>query len=175
MTGENDKTFTEDEHLAVLADRISKETATLQDELDVIKSEKDDLANQLDVETAARTKAEQERDEAQQELETFKTDLQTLKEEGERRDERLDQVKEVAEHLGDDFLQDEKRVARIVAMDDDAFEGYLTDLRAAAPTEGQSRGVPRETAMSGAPASPRGEGSAARAVFLSRFNPAKEG
>ena len=48
------KSYTEDEHLAILADRVTKETASLTGERDSLKDSHDTLATKLDVETAAK-------------------------------------------------------------------------------------------------------------------------
>ena len=124
-------------------------------------------------EVAAKTAAEQRAQQVEEEFTSFKTDLEALREAAERKDERLAKVKEVAAHLGDDFFADSKRIERIVAMDEEGFEGYLADLKHVAPTEVPV--VPRETAMDGAPAAGTTKESAARALFLGRFTPAKEG
>lgn len=175
MTGENDKKFSEDEMALLLADRVAKETADLTAERDSLKAERDELATKLDVETAARGAAEQKVEELQKEFETFKADLESLREAAERKDERIAKVKEAAAHLGDDFVTDEARVKRIVAYSEEDFEGYLADLKAAAPTKA-TPGVPRESALSGStPAGDGGTTSAARGFLLGSYSPVKEG
>lgn len=166
-----DKKFSEEDMALLLADRVAKETADLAAERDSLKAERDELATKLDVETAAKVAAEQKVVETEKAFEDFKTGLEALREAAERKDERLDKVKEVAAHLGEDFLNDEKRVARICAYDDEAFEGYLADLKAAAPAAGATPVVPRESAMTGS--EPATQTSAARSVLLPSFS--KEG
>lgn len=172
------RTFTEDEHLAILTDRVSTETAAITEARDELKSERDDLATQLDVEKAARAAAETERDEAKNELQTFKDQVEAEREAASRKDERLGKVKEAAPHLGEDFLNEEReeakaRVARIVAMDDETFTAYVADLGATKPEGYQpSPTPPRQTAMVGAGAQPpaASEGGAnSRALLLGRY------
>lgn len=174
MAGENDKKFSEEEMALLLADRVSKETADLTTERDALKVERDELASKLDVETAAKVAAEQKATDVQAEFDKFKADLEDLREAAERKDERLDKVKEVAAHLGEDFLKDEKRVERIVAMSDELFEGYVADLKAAAPAAPAGTPIPRESAMSTTGGSSTTTVSAARSVLLGRYA-SKEG
>lgn len=177
-----DKTFTEDEHLAILTDRVAKETADLTEAKTGLESTVTELQSKLDVAESAKTAAEQERDAARTELVDFKAEIEQREAAAARKDERLGQVKEVAAHLGEDFFTDEARISRIVAMDDGTFEGYLGDLKATAPTGTTVvTGAPRETAMQGAGSTAAtgttGKPSAARGVFLGRFGaaPTQEG
>jgi len=163
----DEKTYSEAEHIAILADRVSKETADLTAERDQLASAKTELENKLDIAESAKTAAEQAATEAKDALEEFKAQVESDREAAARKDERIKQVRESAEHLGDDFFEDEKRVERITAMKDEDFEGYLADLKATAkvPAGGKTTThVPRETAMSGA--EPNGSSqSAARLLF----------
>lgn len=165
------KTFTEDEHLAILTDRVAKETAELTTANGELETTVTDLQTKLDVAEAARVSAEQERDAAKQEFADFKAEIESEREAAAKKDERLKQAKETAAHLGDDFFDDEARVNRIVAMSDEAFGGYLDDLKATAPATTTPTGAPRETAMRGAGSSVAdgGQPSAARSVMLGRF------
>ena len=163
----DEKTYSEAEHIAILADRVSKETADLTAERDQLASAKTELENKLDVAESAKTAAEQEAAEAKKSLEDFKAEVESDREAAARKDERIKKVRESAEHLGDDFFEDEARVQRITAMKDEDFEGYLADLKATAkvPAGGKTTThVPRETAMAGAEATKSSQ-SAARLLF----------
>lgn len=174
----DDKTFTEDEHLAILSDRVTKETAELTAARDQLATEKTELETKLDVETSAKTAAEQRATEAEKALEDFKVSIESEREAAARKDERVKKVRETAAHLDDKFFEDEKRVARIVAMADEDFEGYLADLAvtAKAPTKTTTTTVPRETAMQGDPVGVGANGSSAARDFLLRpyIAPSKE-
>ena len=162
----DEKTYSEAEHIAILADRVGKETADLTAERDQLASVKTELENKLDVAESAKTAAEQAAAEATKALEDFKAEVESEREAAARKDERIKQVRESATHLGDDFFEDEGRVARITAMKDEDFEGYLADLKATAkvPAGTSTTHVPRETAMAGAGAD-KATGSAARVLF----------
>lgn len=147
----DEKQFSESEHIAILADRVQKETADLTAERDQLQARITELETKLDVETAAKQAAEQRATEVETSFESFKTEVAEKEQAAARKDERVAKVKEVASHLDDKFFEDEARVARIVAMDEDTFTGYLSDLGATAKVPGNtgSGGVPRETAMAG--------------------------
>lgn len=164
-----DRTFSEDEAYAIVADRVARETSEMTSKIQTLEAEKADLANRLDVETAAREAAEQRATAAEAKHEEFLKALETEKAKESRKEERLAQVREAASHLTDEFFKDESRVDRIVAMEDDVFEGYVKDLRDAAALAPKNGEIPRETAMEGEKVTPKGAESAAGARdFLMR-------
>lgn len=170
----DEKTYSENEHIAILSDRVAKETADLTAERDQLVSTKSELETKLDVAESAKQAAEQRAADAEKSLEDFKAEVETQREAAARKDERLAKVRESAEHLGDDFFEDEKRVQRIVAMAEEDFEGYLADLASTSKTTTKTTAVPRETAMAGA--SPAGDASAAKGFLLRRYvDPTQEG
>ena len=172
MAGE--KTYTEDEHLGILTERVRRETADLTAQVDQLNSDNTELQNQLDVAESAKVAAEARATEAEQALETFKADVEGEREAAARKEERIAKLRETAEHLDDDFFEDEKRVERIVAMADDAFDGYVADLAATGVGAPKSTSVPRETAMvqDGKPVTTK---PAAGRSFLLRRYVAQEG
>lgn len=171
----DDKTFSEQEHLAILADRVATETANLTAERDQLVTEKSELENKLDVEVTARAAAEQRATEAENALVEFKSQVEADREAALKKTERVDKAREVAKHLDDKFFEDENRVARIVAMSDEGFEGYLSDLaEASKAAPATTTGVPRETAMAGAGARSTGSSSAASDFLLRRYVAPKE-
>ena len=164
------KSFTEDEHLAILEDRVNRETADLTAERDQLKSEKAELESKLDVETAAKVAAEQRATAAEEALENFKQEVADREAAAAKKSERLEKAREAAKHLDDKFFEDEKRVERIVAMSDESFEGYVADLAETAKVAGTpgAGSVPRETAMQGSPAGGTEKVAAAGQSFLLR-------
>lgn len=146
---EGQKTYTAEEHLAVLESRVSRETAEITAERDALQQEKTDLESKLDVEISAKEAAEQRATEAEKALEDFKAEVESEREAAARKDERIAKVREAASHLDDEFFDDTKRVARIVAMSDEQFDGYVADLSATGRTPGKTTDAPRETAMRG--------------------------
>jgi chromosome segregation ATPase len=143
------RTFTEDEHLAVLADRVAKETASLSESVTTLSAEKADLAAKLDVAEAARVSLDAEKAAAIKEFADFKASLEAEVAALAKKDERLVAAKAAATHLPEEFFTDEARVARIVAMSDESFEAYAADLAATNSAPVVKEGAPRETAMNG--------------------------
>lgn len=147
------KTYSEDEHIAILTDRVTKETAELTAERDQQADRITELETALDVEASAKTAAEQRAAQAEQALVDYKAEIESEREAAARKDERLAKVRETAKHLGEEFFSEPKRIERIVAMSQEQFDGYVEDLAStvgAADTLGS--GVPRETSMQGSPA-----------------------
>jgi actin-related protein len=165
---DSDKTYSESEHIAILADRVSTETASLTAERDQLATEKSDLQTQLDVAESAKTAAELRAEKAEKDLEDFKAEIQEREAAAVRKDERLTKVRESAKHLGEDFFKDEDRVNRIVAMKDEEFAGYLGDIAATSTGAPASVEAPRETAMQGDDGD-KGSTSAARSHLLGRY------
>ena len=166
----DEKTFSESEHIAILADRVSKETADLTAERDQLQSAKTELENKLDVAESAKTAAEQKAETAEKALTDYKAEVEEQREAAARKDDRIKLIKESAEHLDDAFFADEDRVNRIVAMKDDDFQGYLADIKATATKPATTTSTaPRETAMAGATSTPTT--SAARNFLLGQYQP----
>lgn len=178
MADDAGKVYTEPEHLAILADRVSTETATLTAERDQLKAERDDLATKLDVADSTRVAAEQAAQTAKDELETFRTETTEREAAASRKDSRIQEIMEKAPHLTEEWFKDESRVARIVARSDEDHEAYVADLVASVPpgTEPHSREVPRETALLGDPIGGDGAGkpSAARGFLMRNYHEKQE-
>jgi len=166
----DEKTYSENEHIAILSDRVAKETADLTAERDQLVSVKSELETKLDVAESAKQAAEQRAADAEKSLEDFKAQIETEREAAARKDERIAKAKETASHLADDFFEDEKRIARIVAMVDEDFEGYLNDLASTSTTTTKTTTVvPRETAMAGQQVADTGTESVAKGFLLRRY------
>jgi chromosome segregation ATPase len=170
----DEKTYTEAEHIAILSDRLTKETAELSATVDQLTGDKTELENKLDVAESAKTAAEAKAAEAEKALEEFKAEIQEREEAAARKDERLKALRESAEHLGEDFFNDEKRIERIVAMKDEEFSGYAADLAATAVGAPKGATVPRESAMQNRETAGTTKSTTAAKDFLLRRYIAKE-
>lgn len=148
------RTFTEDEHLAVLADRVLAQTASLTESVATLTAEKAELATKLDVAEAAKVALETEKAAAVKEFEDFKAELAAVEVAAAKKDERLVAAKAAAAHLNDEYFADEARVARIVAMSDESFDGFVADLAATNAAPATTEGAPRETAINGSTVTP---------------------
>lgn len=146
-----ERTFTEKEAYALVADNVQRETAAAAAQVEALTSEKAALQTQVDTLEAAKEAEKARADKAESDLAEFKAGVETEKAQEGRKAERVAKVREVAKHLKDEFFTPE-RAQRWAAMEDDAFATYiaeLTDISAGVPTEKAGEQPPRETAMAG--------------------------
>lgn len=144
--------------LAIVKDRVERETAELRTRAESAEKERDEAKAKLDVTEAEKAAAETARDEATAKVTEMETAAANEKAAGERKDARVKALKEAAPGMKDDFLTDD-RTQRIAEMADEAFEDYKGEMAAAfagvKPTTSTTTtstkgadGPPRETAMS---------------------------
>jgi len=172
MADDTGKVYQESEHLAILADRVSTETATLTAQRDQLEKDLTEAQNKLDAADSAKVAAEQARQKAEEELTAFKTETTEREAAAARKDTRIKDIQERAPHLTDEWFADEKRVERIIARSDEDHEAYVADLIASVPpgTEPAKREVPRETAMQGKQvAGDEAKTSAARGFLMRNY------
>lgn len=145
------RTFTEQEAYALVADNVQRETAAVVAQVETLTSEKAALETKLEVAEAALATEKARADGAIEWHEAVLAQFETEKAQAARKDERVAKVREAAKHLNDDFFTTE-RAQRWSAMDDAAFEEYVSELAAVstgvAPS-GDGQQPPRETAMAG--------------------------
>lgn len=154
-----DRTFNEGEHYALVDDAVKRETAAAATRISELESSNTELKNANDVLETEKAAEKVRADQAVEALTQFKDQIEQEKAREARRAERVAQVAEAAPLL--DITQD--RSDRIVAMADDVFESYLSDLREVAakapkpvekkddkkdakPAEKAAAGIPRESA-----------------------------
>jgi chromosome segregation ATPase len=148
VAGDETRTFTEAEHLAVLSDAVRRETATLQTEKETLSTEKAALESRVDTLEAEKAVLITERDNAVTELTTFKAEMAEKEQTEARKGERLAKVREVADHLPEDYFTAE-RATRWAEMSDEAFETAVADLAATKPPAGSAPKVPETAAFTG--------------------------
>lgn len=146
MAGE--RTFTEGEAYALVADAVERETAAAKAEADTIREERDKLATENDVLTQRVTAAEEKAADAEKALEDYKAEVETEKAMEAKRGERLAKVAEIAPDLVDgDDEKVVKRCDRIVAMADEDFQEYIDSLSAVAPEKANDDGKGGKTVV----------------------------
>lgn len=126
------RTFTEDEHLLLMANAVAQETASLTARVEALESEKAAAQAQSDVLEAEKASLTTERDAIKVEFDQFKADLAEQAAVAERRDARLTKVRTEADHLPDDYFTTE-RAERWAAMSEESFEVAVADLVATKP------------------------------------------
>lgn len=149
------RTFTEDEHFAVLTAAVQRETAELQTKLTTLTTERDEAVKRVDVLEAEKAALTSERDKTVADFEAFKQDVTERAAITERKDARVERVKAANEQLPDDFFTPE-RAQRWAEMADEQFESLVADLVAA---KGSAEPVPRQTAAFTGGDSPSGGSS----------------
>jgi len=158
------RTFSEEEHTAILADRITRETAeiatekaALEAQVETLTTEKAELQTKLDASEVAKAAVETE-------FANYKADLEAKAEIAARTDERVAKVREAAAHMADDWFT-EDRAQTWAAMEQAAFDGYVAELAqvsaglVGAKESTQEKAGKRETAAAGASAGGDKKGS----------------
>lgn len=120
-----ERTFTEGEAYALVADNVARETAAANERVTTLQAENTGLQNRIDVMETEKAAEVERADLAEKAFTDFKTNLEVEKAREEKLADRTVKVAEVAPLLE----MTEERSARIVAMDDQIFESYLNDLR----------------------------------------------
>lgn len=163
----------EDRRVRVLArDLADRETAELRETVERLTAENVGLQGQLDVATVARQTAEAARDTAVEQVETTNRAVAEERERASRRETRVASLREAVPNAPEDYLTGETgqaRVARIVAMTDEAFTDHLAELRAVASPAATVANPPRETAMQGEPAGSGSDAAGGTAPAASKF------
>ena len=126
----SDRTFTEGEAYALVADAIARETAAVEARATAAEEQVTTLSNEKDALELRVTAAETAKKAAETELVEFKTGIETQKAQEAKRTERVAAVAAVAP----DLKVEGERADRIVAMEDAAFADYVSSLREVAAT-----------------------------------------
>jgi len=136
--------FTEDQHVALLASAVERETASItaeKSELEAqvaslttekasLETEKAELAARVDVIEAEKAAETAKAEAAEKALEDFKAELAEKAAVEQRKADRVAAVRAVAS-LDDEYFTDE-RAQRWAEMAEEAFTALVTDLEAAA-------------------------------------------
>jgi len=175
-----DRTFTEGEHYALVDDAVKRETASATTRISELDKENIELKNANDVLVTEKAAETTRADEAAQALIDFKGNVEQEKAREARRTDRVAEVTKAAPSL--EITQE--RSDRIVAMSDELFTSYLSDLREVAAKKpkldkdgkpipdaaddgddddkksSKGKGIPRESAAFGGSDSDNGNGNA---------------
>lgn len=145
MADETKNHYSEDQHFALLASAVERETAALAEEkatltatVETLTAEKAALesqvsesASRVDVLEAEKASAESAAEAARQELVDFKAELARKEQVEGLKSERAAAVKAAAPALEDGYFTQE-RVARWAEMSEETFASLLTDMTEAA-------------------------------------------
>lgn len=120
-----DRTFTEGEAYALVADAVERETAAAKAEATTAQGQVTTLSNEKDALTLRVTAAEEAKVAAETELAEFKAGIETEKANAAKLDIRVAKLAEIAP----DLKIEGERKDRVLAMADEAFTAYVADLR----------------------------------------------
>lgn len=126
---DEERTYTEAEHFALLTDAVSRETANATAEA---ASKITELESKVDVLEAEKAEAVTKAEKAEQDLIDFKAELELAAEIEGRKEARVAAVREISlTELPDTYFTDE-RVSRWAEMADEQFNSLLDDMAASA-------------------------------------------
>lgn len=156
----DDRTYTEVEHLALMADAVTRETASLTEAKDTAETKVTELSGRVEVLEAEKATLETAKTDAEKAFEDFKAGIEELAQLDKTKAERTDAVKAANEALPDTYFTDE-RTARWAAMTEEAFTEVLDGIKAAAGLVGA-----KETAaFSGGVSPTEGDAPTAGSIF----------
>ena len=131
VSGDATRTYTEAEHLALMADAVTRETASLTEAKGSLETNVSELSARVDVLEAEKAAAESAKDQVQADFDAYKAEVERAREVETAKKERLDRVKAANEQLPDSYFTDE-RILRWAEMTEEAFASLIDDLSAAA-------------------------------------------
>lgn len=120
-----DRTFTEGEAYALVADAVERETAAAKAEAATALEQVTTVSNEKDALLLRATAAEEAKAASDKELVDFKASIETQKAQEAKRADRVAKLAEVAPQL----KVEGERADRIVAMEDGIFADYVESLR----------------------------------------------
>ena len=131
VAGTDDRTYTEAEHLALMADAVKRETAELSTAKETAETQISELSARVDVLEAEKAAAETNASQVQADFDAFKAEVERAREVETAKQDRLKAVKAANEQLPDTYFTDE-RIQRWAEMTEEAFASLIDDLTAAA-------------------------------------------
>lgn len=120
-----ERTFTEGEAYALVADAVERETAAAKAQAATALEQVTTVSNEKDALLLRATAAEEAKAAAEQALADYKESVETQKAQEAKRSDRVAALAEVAP----DLKIEGERAERVVAMADDAFTDYVASLR----------------------------------------------
>lgn len=161
------RTFTAEEHTAILASHIAQECASrdekiaeLEAQVTSLTEEKASLQDQVDVAEAAKEAAEAAKAEAETALTDFKTEVEHEKEVAARRDERVAKMREVLPHKPEEFFDSRAQAWAEKSQED--FDGLVSEFAEVASVPGEPV---RNSAMEGSSVAPEKAGAETKSFY----------
>lgn len=134
QVADNDRTYTEAEHLALKADAVTRETAELTQAKEQLETQVSELTSKVDVLEAEKAAAEKKAADVQAEFDEFKAETERAAQLEVLKKERTDAVKAANDALPDEYFTPE-RAARWAAMEEEPFNDFLESIKVAPATK----------------------------------------
>jgi len=122
-----DRTYTEAEHLALMADAVKRETASLAEVKESAETQVSTLTARVDVLEAEKASLETAKAETQKAFDDYKAEVERAREVEAAKKDRLEKVKAANAGLPDSYFTDE-RVQRWAEMTEVAFTSFIEDI-----------------------------------------------
>jgi chromosome segregation ATPase len=126
-----DRTYTEVEHLALMADAVTRETASLTEAKESAETKISDLTARVDVLEAEKAALETKVSEAETAFDDYQTELERLAAIETAKQERVEAVKAANESLPESYFTEE-RIQRWAEMETASFDAFIADITAVA-------------------------------------------
>lgn len=131
---DNDRTYTEAEHLALKADAVTRETAALAQAKEQAETQVSELSSKVDVLEAEKAAAEKKSEDLQAEFDQFKAETERAAQVEVLKKERAEAVKAANDALPEEYFKPE-RVERWAAMEQASFDDFLESIKVAPAKE----------------------------------------
>ncbi len=159
---DTEKSYSETEHFALLADAVRRETAEQASTREGLEAERSALQVKVTTLESELAAAVAGREEAETALADFKAELAEREAAAARESERVDAVRGVAPHLPDDYFTAE-RASTWGAMSDEVFTALISGLEAGRQAGAEVAERETSAAFRGG-ASPSAEGASGSSI-----------
>lgn len=160
-----ERTYTEAEHLALMADAVKRETANLTESKEGVEAKVSTLTAQVDVLEGEKAALETKVADAEKALAEFKAEVERAQEVESAKKERVEAVKAANAQLPETYFT-EDRVLAWAEMPETTFAVVLDGLTAAAATSGG--GIKETAAFSGGATATAGTKPSVGRLFAAR-------
>jgi hypothetical protein len=125
-----DRTYTEAEHVALMADAVTRETASLTEATSAFETTVSEQASKIDTLEAEKAALETKVNEVQGAFDEYKSEIERAAEVESAKASRVEVVKAAVDSLPDTYFTDE-RVLRWASMTEEAFLQVVEDIKTA--------------------------------------------
>lgn len=133
-----ERTYTEAEHLALMADAVKRETASVTEVKESAETKVADLTKRVDVLEAEKASLETAKADTQKAFDDYKAEVERAREVEAAKQDRVEKVKAANAALPDSYFTDE-RIQRWAEMAEAQFTSFLDDISPLAGATSQTK------------------------------------